>query len=276
MKIAHIVNPVSVGLSSDLFEAQPVTFKTMQMAAELAKTKGIEVSLYAAQYAEDRAIVPEGFIATKNLEASILDHGTFSANRKLPILKDILGRLYESAVDADYLIYTNVDIGLLPFFYITVADFIEKGYDAISINRRTIPSQLSKEKNLATVFAHAGEKHPGFDCFVFKRSVYPQYQLGSICIGIPPIGRALLANLVANATKFGDFKDLHATFHFGDDGPWRKNPSMHGMMFHNLEQFDRIIEHYERNGKFSEHNKELVEYVKNHRAHLWLPGYKKV
>jgi hypothetical protein len=32
--IAHIINPVDVGVSSDLFIAQPITFETMRVARE--------------------------------------------------------------------------------------------------------------------------------------------------------------------------------------------------------------------------------------------------
>ena len=37
ISIAHIVNPVKVNKSSDLFIAQPIVFETMRTAAEFAK-----------------------------------------------------------------------------------------------------------------------------------------------------------------------------------------------------------------------------------------------
>ncbi len=67
----------------------------------------------------------------------MLDCGRFAVPRKLPLIKDILGRLYDAS-DAEYFIYTNVNIGLMPNFYVAVNAIIESGYDAFVINRRTI------------------------------------------------------------------------------------------------------------------------------------------
>ena len=131
--IAHIVNPVIVDESSDLYIAQPVTFRTMEIARQRAKGT-VDVELFTAQYAEDRALVPAGWTATPDLTRSVMDIVTFRHERKLPLLADILDRLYE-ATEAEYLIYTNVDIGLVPHFYIAVNAFIEDGADAFSIKR---------------------------------------------------------------------------------------------------------------------------------------------
>ena len=43
--------------------------------------------------------------------------------RKLPLLADIIERLYENS-DAEWLIYTNVDIAVQPHFYESVASII--------------------------------------------------------------------------------------------------------------------------------------------------------
>src|SRR5262245_53374150 len=110
-RYAHIVNPVIVGQDRDLFVAQPITFHTMSIAQRFANDSGkLEVTLYSAHFPEDVALVPSGFVHTRPLERSVTDVGEFRVPRKLPLLHDILGRLYESAIDADYLIYTNVDI----------------------------------------------------------------------------------------------------------------------------------------------------------------------
>ena len=66
-KLAHIVNPVVVGPSSDLFFAQPITFESMK-AARHSAAGSVEVELLTTQYAEDRAIVPDGFRTTPDLE----------------------------------------------------------------------------------------------------------------------------------------------------------------------------------------------------------------
>ncbi|NEQ76703.1 MAG: hypothetical protein F6K23_28905 [Okeania sp. SIO2C9] len=115
LNLAHIINPVIVPESSDLFVAQPITFQTMKNAQAQAQGK-VNVTLYSAQYPEDESIVPDGFVKAPNLEASVLDVGKFAVPRKLPFIKDILDRLHEASQNADYLIYTNVDIALQPHY----------------------------------------------------------------------------------------------------------------------------------------------------------------
>jgi len=153
MRIAHIINPVIVGESSDLFVAQPITFETMRIAQEFARGH-VDVALYSAQYPEDRSIVPEWFQITPDLDRSIFEIRSFYKKRKLPLIKDILDRLYDAS-DADYFIYTNVDIALMPHFYVAVNKIIETGYDAFVINRRTISQEYTNVDQLYLMFSQA-------------------------------------------------------------------------------------------------------------------------
>jgi hypothetical protein len=220
MKIAHIINPVNVTETSDLFIAQPVTFETMRRAKKYASDNKLEVELFYTCYEEDLPVAPAGFIQTKLLEKSILDHQDFEKKRKLPLIKDILDRLYESS-DADYFIYTNVDIAVQENFYIEVKNIINQGYDAFVINRRTIDKKYTSIEEIPEMYQDRGEKHPGYDCFVFKRDVYPSYKLGIACIGANWIGRVLISNVIAYSNKFKVFEDEYLTFHIGDDRSWK-------------------------------------------------------
>ncbi|MCP5054021.1 MAG: hypothetical protein GY940_43030, partial [bacterium] len=179
--LAHIVNPVKVSETSDLYIAQPITFETMKIARE-ACSHEINVKQFTCQYPEDRCLVPEGFTATPDLERSVLAVGEFKNPRKLPLIKDILDRLYDNT-DALYLIYTNVDIGLQPYFYPAVSAIIQQGYDAFVINRRTIPTNYKSLEEIPAMYTEIGEFHKGWDCFIFERSLYPRFQLGTACIG---------------------------------------------------------------------------------------------
>jgi hypothetical protein len=218
IRLAHIVNPVLVGESSDLYLAQPITFESMRRAREYASGQ-LEVELLSAQYPEDAPLVPRDFLRTADLLESVQDHGWFQRPRKLPLLRDILNRLYEAS-DAEYLGYTNVDIGLLPHFYTSVASLVDAGYDAFVINRRTIPARYTEPSQLPLMYAEVGEPHRGWDCFIFRRDAYPHYRLGTVCLGAPRMGLALLANLIAYAEHFSEFKDQHLTFHLGNDRGW--------------------------------------------------------
>lgn len=220
MKIAHIINPVKVPRTSDLYMAQPITFESMRRARKMALKHDINIEIHYTCYEEDAGFVPNDFIPVGNLDRSVLDVGDFSRHRKLPLIKDILDRLYDKS-DADYFIYTNVDISLNEGFYVEVAKIINHGCDAFVINRRTLSNKYTSISELDSMYSDKGEPHPGFDCFVFKREVYPRFDLGCVCIGANWIGRALISNLIVNSNKFKVFDDKFLTFHIGDDRSWK-------------------------------------------------------
>lgn len=248
-KVAHIINPVKVDKSSDLHTAQPVAFESMRQAQAMAKGN-TAVELYSAQFSDDRSIVPPWITPTKNLDRSILDIGSFQKQRKLPLIKDILNRLYEIS-NAEFFIYTNVDIALMPHFYTTVAQLISSGIDGMVINRRTIDKSPSDPAQLPLMWAQVGEKHPGYDCFIFRRDDYPQFDLGNACIGANWIGRVLLANVHAHATNFRIFEDFHLTFHLGDDRSW-KIPQFSDYDEHNQDELLRILTKFRKEGRFKD------------------------
>lgn len=249
ISLAHIVNPVNVSATSDLGIAQPITFETMRRAREHASAV-VDVGLFTTQYPEDASTVPSGFTRTQHLERSVLDVGVFRHTRKLPLLKDILERLFE-ATDAQYLIYTNVDIGVQLHFYATIRLLIETGYDAFAINRRTIDSRFDRVSEISLMYASVGKAHPGWDCFIFPRSAFPKFDLGNVCIGVPRCGLALLANLQANAQSFKEFKQLHLTFHRGDDRAWSTGSSGDYAAFNTREVVGLLERLEEGYGKFS-------------------------
>jgi len=218
MRFTHIVNFFS-GSSDEHRLAQSVTVDSMRRAADFAR-QDCSVELMAVVSANDKATVPEGFTAARPLDRTILDLGNFSPKRPYPLLRDILDRGYEAS-EADFLIYTNADIALMPHFYLGIQQIILSGYDAFSITRRTIDRPFTKPSELPAMYSAMGRNHPGLDCFVFARGKYADYVLGDVCLGIPGVGRALQLNLIAFADslaggKNGVIRDAHLTFHLGD------------------------------------------------------------
>jgi hypothetical protein len=236
--IAHIINPVIVDETSDLLIAQPITFETMRIARKNVRGTAA-VQLWTAQYPEDRSLVPNGWLMTPDLDRSVLDVGTFKHLRKLPLMRDILDRLYE-ATDAEYLIYTNVDIALMPHFYTVVDRFIEAGIDAFVINRRTISDRFTDTSEIMLMYAEAGQAHFGHDCFVFRRDVYPQYILGDVCIGVNWVGKILLQNLQHHAMRFKEFRSKHLTFHIGNQRVWENRENIDYIQ-HNTREAQRAL-----------------------------------
>ena len=217
MTIAHIINPVKVPESSDLFIAQPVTFESMRKAVDFVKEE-LTVDLYAVCYEEDLEVIPTYFKALPLLERSVLDVASFNHSRKLPLIVDILNRAED--LDADYLVYTNVDIALMPHFYSAIADYIDKGFDAIAINRKTISADFTSADQLPQMYAQKGARHEGIDTFVFKKEWLNDFYWGGSIIGSGPVGLAFCVNMIAKANKFIWLEEPDLTFHLGDDKAW--------------------------------------------------------
>ncbi|PIR48399.1 hypothetical protein COU80_04595 [Candidatus Peregrinibacteria bacterium CG10_big_fil_rev_8_21_14_0_10_55_24] len=243
LNIAHIINPVDVPPSSELHLAQRLARKAMRTAKLIAQDS-VNVTLYTAQYPEDRGIVPEYFTKTPDLGRSILDVLPFRRQKKLPLFKDILDRLY-AASDAEYFVYTNADIILMPQFYTTVQWYINMGCDALVINRRTVPEYIATtEEDLPGVWSAVGKPHPGYDCFVFSRSLYPQCDIGTVCLGAPAVDVGLLLNMMACAKRFLLLKHEHLTCHIGNDKQWTRQ-QFDEFAVHNLGELARVWRYLE-------------------------------
>ncbi len=218
LTVAHIVKPMAAAPETEHGIAQPITFETMRRAKQAAAGT-VDVQHFATFYRKDLSAVPADFTKTEPLERSVCDLRQFRISRPLPLLRDVLDRLYQSS-QAEYFIYTNVDIALMPDFYLRVADSISQGYDAFTINRRSIASHYHSVDQIPQMQADEGAPHPGYDCFVFRRDAYPSYLLGDVCLGSGHVDLPLVCSMIAYAKKFIDVTDAHLTYHIGDALNW--------------------------------------------------------
>ena len=221
---------------SDLYIAQPVTFETMYRAREYAIKieKDLEIELYTVSFPEDTDVIPEYFHILPNLTQSVLDFGNFNVQRKLPLLKDIINSVFNHT-EAEFVIYTNVDIALMPTFYLFIYSQIKKGFDCFSINKRIISNKLTSIEDLNIMYSEIGKPHPGHDCFVLKRDIIPKLQVGEVCVGIPFVALPLISGMIVNSKAFRIFNNLHVTFHIGDEMSWSQNK------FDDFKQYNRAI-----------------------------------
>lgn len=210
----------------------------MERAADHARNQDIEVELLSAQFAEDRSVVPKPFRKTPDLKSSILDVFEVDPPRKLPFIREILDRL--NCVDsADLAVFTNVDIGVVPHFYVALDYLYRSGLDGIIINRRTVPASIGDVDDLPLLMSHVGEPHPGRDCFVFRPEAVDDFVVGDVVVGTDGIGRVLLWNVVLTAKAPEWFWDLHLTFHLGDDRAWSSDRQSPYIDF-NAEQLESV------------------------------------
>ncbi len=212
IRLAHIINPVKAREGVDLFKTQAITFKSIAQAKAFTSSN-IQVSIFATCFENEVEIVPDYFTLLSFLEHNIRD--IFKGNNfpQLPFIDEIFNKVKE--VDADYIIYTNADIALMPYFYEAVAFYISKGHDAISVNRRRLTYTHMSELSLPILYSDIGLSHPGFDCFIFKKELLNNFVLGKLCLGIPFVEVALLHNMAAFSSNPLYLTKEHLTFHIG-------------------------------------------------------------
>jgi hypothetical protein len=209
---AHIINPYRAVEGSDAWRIQQVTLRSLADAVGCSRKAAVR--LLTAQFEEDRAIVPEGFSSTENLKRSVADLHAFLRPRKFPLIADVLQRAVEGS-DAEFVIYTNMDIIVQPYFYDAIAALLADGSDALIINRRRIADHGQTAEDLPLILADVGRSHPGFDCFVMHRSLIPKLRLDGLCIGVPFVEAGLMYNLMAFAADCRILEHLHLTTHLG-------------------------------------------------------------
>jgi hypothetical protein len=158
--------------------------------------------------------LPAPFRQLSALQRTVSEVKPGLQGRKLPLIRDILEKA-EEVEEAEYLIYSNADIGVMPFFYDFVAAELRKGHDAVVINRRRLRSHYTAIDQLPQMYADTGRSHPGFDCFVFRKDLLEKFILQDICVGVPFIGVSLLYNCMAFAENPVFHLDKHLTFHLG-------------------------------------------------------------
>lgn len=212
MKIAHIINPFEPKIDSDLFKAQALTMQSMIKAKNNAPDDA-QVSLYAVHFEDEDVQLQVDFERLPYLEKSVQDKCNFTNQLRLPLISEILKK--GTALDADYIIYTNIDITIMPHFYSRVAELVADGTEGLIINRRRISERHFNHSELDKMELDKGLSHPGFDCFVIKNNLIDRFELADICIGVPYIGIAVSQNMFAFCESLKLITDEHLTYHIG-------------------------------------------------------------
>ncbi|MDF1672845.1 MAG: hypothetical protein P1U41_05040 [Vicingaceae bacterium] len=234
LKILHIINPFNG--SDEHTQIQSLTLQSILAAKNYSSN--IEITNCAVVFEEDKSSVPNFIEQTELIDRSVLDVNKNLKNRKLPILGDVLEK-GSKLINTDYIIYTNIDIGLQPNFYESVAEFTAKGYDAFAINRRRVSEKYTNVNQLNQIYAEVGEMHIGYDCFVFKTELLKCFKLNNVCVGIPFVDSAILFNLIAYSNSFKLFTNKHLTFHVGYD--LVKNWGSKAFIHHNKREYQKIL-----------------------------------
>ncbi len=235
LQFAHIVNPVNAPQGSELQRVQPLVFRSMEVARQ--QQTDAWIAQFAVCYPEDYPVLPPYFDALPPLQRSVMDLPEMGQTKKLPFIKDILDTLFKGT-NSEYLIYTNADIILQPYFYQAVYAYIQQGHDALIINRRRVPPTYTKPEQLPLVWAEEGNPHPGFDCFVFHRKLYPKFVLGDIVVGTPFIEATLAHNIFAHSSNYLLLDNHRLTAHLGMEVMPKRDEKLY---WHNRNEFFKNI-----------------------------------
>jgi hypothetical protein len=210
----------------------------------------IPVDLAAVVAESERDCLPEAFHLAGTLSRSIDQIAQFDHPRPLPLLFDILrsgcryaadlAERHGGAPDDVLLVYTNADICLMPHFYEALAGLAAHGFDAMTINRRTIPEHAREAGSLAKMYAEFGKSHPGFDCFVFPLARFDGFVSSDACIGAGFVARSLLFNMVGNSRSMLMLRRAHLTFHIGDERDW-SDPKFNDYREFNVKQAINVV-----------------------------------
>jgi hypothetical protein len=237
----HIINPYKAQENTESAKIQARTLESLSNAAEFSK--GIVKVEYIVRTdpkeGDFKSILdrlPKYTYAPLKLYSS--DVGDFTVTRRLPILSDMFTVDITHEKDS-YVIYTNMDICVSPFFYTECARLLGNGTECMVINRRTVDKRFI-DMSLQEGFLSEGIDHPGHDCFVFPSAFLKNAKLPDSILGIGYVFRPLLLNCILNfKDKFKEFGNFYLTMHFGDDMEW-KNPKYEDYLEHNKNQLIKI------------------------------------
>eukprot|EP01101_Sappina_pedata_P005302 TRINITY_DN2384_c0_g2_i1.p1 TRINITY_DN2384_c0_g2~~TRINITY_DN2384_c0_g2_i1.p1 ORF type:complete len:473 (+),score=86.67 TRINITY_DN2384_c0_g2_i1:121-1419(+) len=248
----HVINPFSSKSGSEWDLGQRITFATIRDAVSYALKQGIFVEVLAVTFPGEEYVVESPVRAIPLLSRSmrdlVLDRSNNTLFRQIPLIDDLLRLAYKFG-RGEHVVYTNIDIGLKPYFYVESLKLLsERNLKSVTITRRTIeiPSFFESLKTspftsalgivARQLYRHKGEEHPGWDTFVFPRRWAREMSFSQMSLAWPPVGCLFCLNLrllsggQINPRKpnpafgFHKARDQFLTFHIGNSKTW-KTPS---------------------------------------------------
>lgn len=219
----HIINPYRCTAGSESARVQERTLESLAMASAFSQDV-VDVKYIVRTDPNDGdlgsiiEILPNRLL--QPLKRFSFDVGNFTVRRTLPLLSDMFSVDVPTEGDS-YLVYTNMDICVSPYFYTECARLLLEGNDCMVINRRTVDKRYL-DLPLTDGFTSTSQDHPGHDCFVVPGSFLRTARLPDSILGIGFVFRPMLLNCILHyGERFREHTDCHLTMHFGDDMEWK-------------------------------------------------------
>ena len=224
----HVINPFDPGSDVEHKRAQLSTMHSIAHAQALAQAQGINVDVVCAVFEEDVARVNAtsyGFIVAVLNVSQLPILPQFHHPVRLPFLNQIIyaGFLHGKG---KYLVYSNIDIGVQPPFYIKLSRQVQVMPDVpLSLIREEF-EHVGPTFNVEEAYARRGNglAHPGHDCWVFPRGWVPKLILGFTMVGVSMVATDLLQSLYALSRCRMTMMTDRVTFHFVEGDSVVKHP----------------------------------------------------
>jgi hypothetical protein len=240
--LVHLINPFRSPPGSEHDVAQRMTMASIRRAKAYAEQRGVEVDVVATCYAEDVAAVEPPARLLPLLSRSVQDVAPLKPVRKLPLIDELI-KIGGQHGYGEYLIFTNIDITLQPYFYYHVARLIKRvrRYAPVFlINRRVIPVVTTDPEQICKAYPVRGHGHIGTDCFVFPKQWTQRLDLGNLCIGSASFDSCLAASLdLISGYRMRVFERQELTFHLGEEETWHQQDEY---LQYNAKEANRVME----------------------------------
>lgn len=239
----HIINPYSTQQGSKEASVISLTYQGLRYAVKHARDVGVSVEVLGVCYEADAGSVRPPAKKAVKLTRTISDVEDVESKRALPLLEDVLDAGIVSGT-GEYLVLSNMDIILQPYFY-EILKKVVRVWPAATISRRTLDCDIDSVGTIEECYAEPGRPHEGFDAFVFPKAWVEKFDLDHICYGAATFDKVLIANMDAiSGFRTQWFNRQFLTMHIGDDKAWRKDAYTHYNRYKAQAIYGRLIERY--------------------------------
>jgi len=235
--ILHVISTVGNSAPVELQTAQRITLESIEVARNCAQN--LDITVAASRFA-DEPLPAEWLNDFPCLRTSASDLWGVPGGPRLPLLREILEPIH-SGIDFDYVVFSNIDIGLQSYFYQLVNLWARSGIDAVNVTRRNVDSNLTSH-GLAAIQASIGRRHPGSDCFIFAAEIAHKLTVGEVSVGLPQVTRTMALNLWLRSNRYRKLGSLHATFHLGNEESWRSDAAKLKLREHNAHALADVLD----------------------------------
>lgn len=238
----HVLNPFPAKSGSEHAVASAITWDSLRTAVDHARSAGVQVYCRAVVLAGDESAVEAPASSIAQLGRSVADVAHLTPRRTLPLVGDIL-KVGAKDVQTSHLIFTNMDISVVPTFYTRLRAMIaqpDMGFDVpFTVGRINIDARLA-DGPIERMYAAPGEPGKGYDCFIIPISMVEQLDLGHSCIGAAHFDQLLFMALDAvSGHRVRHLNNSGLTFHLGNNIAWS---AMLDYVEHNLAEALSAIE----------------------------------